>query len=34
VAHYNAKSKPFVWTATANSIFEKLQRLCKSIAGT
>lgn len=34
VAHYNAKSKPFMWTATANSIFEKLQRLCKSISET
>lgn len=28
VAHYNAKSKPFMWTATADSIFEKVQRLC------
>jgi len=34
VAHYNAKSKPFRWTATANSIFEKLQRLCKGICET
>ena len=34
VAHYNSKSRPFRWTATANSIFEKLQRLCKSIAET
>jgi putative transposase len=34
VAHYNAKSKPFRWTATADSIFEKLQRLCKSISET
>jgi len=34
VAHYNAKSKPFMWTATADSIFEKLQRLCKGICET
>lgn len=34
VAHYNSKSKPFRWTASADSIFEKLQRLCKSIAET
>ena len=26
--------KPFVWVATAESIFEKLERLCKCIAGT
>jgi putative transposase len=34
VAHYNSKSRPFRWTATADSIFEKLQRLCKIIAET
>jgi hypothetical protein len=34
VAHYNAKSKPFRWTATAESIFEKLHRLCKGISET
>lgn len=34
VTHYNAKSKPFMWTATADTIFEKLQRLCKGIAET
>jgi putative transposase len=34
VAHYNAKSKPFMWTATPDSIFEKLQRLCKGISET
>ena len=34
VAHYNAKSKPFLWAATADSIFEKLQRLCKNISET
>lgn len=32
--HYNAQSKPFAWTATAESILEKVQRLCKRIAGT
>jgi len=31
---YNAKSKPFVWTATADSILDKINRLCKAIAGT
>jgi putative transposase len=34
VAHYNAKCRPFRWTATADSIFDKLQRLCKSILVT
>ena len=34
VTHYNAKSKPFMWTATADSIFEKLQRLCKGNSET
>jgi putative transposase len=34
VTHYNAKSKPFMWTATADSILDKLQRLLKSINGT
>ena len=31
---YNESSKPFVWVATADSIFEKLERLWKSINGT
>ena len=31
---YNGSSKPFVWVATADSIFEKLERLCKRINGT
>ena len=31
VKHYNQNSKPFVWTATADSIFEKLSRLCDKI---
>jgi len=30
----NAHATPFVWTATADSIFAKLQRLCESISGT
>jgi len=28
---YNRKSKPFMWTATADSIFEKLERLYNNI---
>jgi AraC-like DNA-binding protein len=34
VTHYNASSRPFIWTATADSILDKLQRLCKVINGT
>lgn len=34
VAAYNARSQPFVWTATADSILQKLQRLCQHICGT
>jgi transposase len=34
VAHYNLHRRPFVWTATADSILAKLQRLCKVINGT
>jgi len=34
VDHYNPKSKPFVWTATAESILQKIERLCKVIYGT
>lgn len=34
VDQYNKNSKPFMWTATADSIFAKLERLCKGIAGT
>ncbi len=34
VTHYNAASRPFIWTATAASILDKLQRLCKVINGT
>ena len=34
VTHYNATSRPFVWTATADSILAKLERLLKAISGT
>jgi putative transposase len=34
VKNYNRNSKPFIWTATAESIFEKLDRLCKGISVT
>ena len=30
----NAAARPFAWTATADSIFTKLQRLCERISGT
>jgi len=29
LTHYNSSKRPFVWTATADSIFAKLQRICK-----
>jgi putative transposase len=32
--NYNQKSRPFAWTATADSIFQKLSRLCNRISGT
>ena len=34
VAAYNAKARPFVWTATSDAILKKLERLCKAICGT
>ncbi len=34
VQHYNRSSRPFVWTATADSILEKITRLCSRISGT
>jgi putative transposase len=34
VDQYNKNSQPFMWTATANSILDKIERLCKGIAGT
>ena len=30
----NASARPFVWTASADSIFAKVQRLCERISGT
>ena len=34
VFHYNENCKPFMWTASADSILEKLHRLCSRISGT
>ena len=34
VDRYNTKTSPFVWTATADSILEKVQRICSLISGT
>src|SRR5207245_1668098 len=34
VKRYNHHCRPFSWTATADSIFEKIGRLCKAVAGT
>jgi putative transposase len=34
VQHYNRNCRPFVWTTTADSIFQKLARLCSCISGT
>lgn len=34
VQHYNRSSRPFLWTATADSILEKIARLCSRISGT
>jgi len=31
---YNAKSTPFVWTATSDAILEKVGKICKAINGT
>lgn len=31
---YNPQARPFVWTATADSIFDKVQKICKAISGT
>ncbi len=30
----NNPAQPFVWTATADSIFAKVRRLCERISGT
>lgn len=34
VDRYNANASPFAWTATAESILAKVQRLCSYISGT
>ena len=34
VQHYNRTARPFVWTATAESILSKIARLCSRISGT
>jgi putative transposase len=34
VHHYNRRCHPFTWTATADSILAKIERLCKAVAGT
>jgi len=34
VTHYNKHCMPFVWTATADSVLEKLERLTSRISGT
>ena len=34
VSHYNRNSHPFIWAATADSILEKVRRLCKLISET
>lgn len=34
VEHYNKHKRPFVWTATADSIIQKVARICKVIYGT
>jgi putative transposase len=31
---YNAHARPFAWTATADSILDKIHRLCERISGT
>lgn len=34
VGQYNQHPKPFMWTATTESILQKIERLCKGINGT
>ena len=34
VAEYNCNSHPLSWTATVDSILEKVKRLCQRISGT
>jgi putative transposase len=33
IATSNRRAQPFVWTATADSIFAKVERLCERIYG-
>jgi putative transposase len=32
--HYNPQATPFMWTGTADSILQKVERLCHAISGT
>jgi putative transposase len=34
IANYNRNTTPFAWTATADSIFDKIQRPCLRISGS
>jgi hypothetical protein len=34
VTHYNANNRPFLWTASSDSILNKVQRLCILTNGT
>jgi putative transposase len=34
VKNSNRQAQPFVWTATADSILAKVERLCERISGT
>ncbi len=34
VEHYNVRTSPFVWVATADSILSKIERLCSVVSGT
>ena len=34
LAHYNEHCKPFVWTATADAILEKVTRFCERTSET
>jgi hypothetical protein len=34
IEHYNQHGRPFVWTATPDSILQKVTQLCKVTSGT
>jgi hypothetical protein len=34
LTHHNELPKPFVWTATADAILDKIKRLCERTSGT